>query len=133
MEFALEFLGLLISSGLLGYLAKSLGAYFAAKCKNEDWRRIVGRIDEAAMRAVKLSYQAYVGPIKKEGRSLSEEEKKAAMDLAKSELKSYLGMRGVQEALLLFGSDEKQLDKVFEGHIEANVYDEKSFGAMNKK
>lgn len=130
MNVWIEIAGLVVSTGILGALARKFGQYLSAKVKNEYWKGVIERIDEAAIKASKLVFQAYVGPIKKEGRSLTDDEKKIAMEMAKQELKAYLGVAGIKEALYILGVNQEQLDKMFGVHIEASVYDEKTW---NKK
>ena len=86
MDIGLEILGLFISAGIVGLLFKKIGNYFASKVKNEYWRGVVDRIDDAALKAVKLVYQAYVGPIKKQGRSLNDQEKIIAKERGRDEI-----------------------------------------------
>ena len=139
MKIVLEILGWLTAAGLVGLLFKKGGDllgkltdYIASKIKNQQIADMVRRVDEAALKAVKLTYQAYVGPIKKEGASLNDQEKAMAKELAKAEIKDYLGPKGIREALEILGLDKEKLDRFFDGSIESNVYDEKIWNNPKK-
>jgi len=107
--------------GLLAWALAKLTAYLGEKVKNEYWKGVVMRTDDAIMNAVKSVYQSFVSGLK-DKEKFTEEDKKAAKAMAIQAAKDLIGVDGMKEAAKVLGMDDlKMSDKV-----EAAVADMKA-------
>ncbi len=107
--------------GLLAWALAKLTAYLGEKVKNEYWKGVVMRTDDAVMNAVKSVYQSFVSGLK-DKEKFTEEDKKAAKAMAVQAAKDMMGTKGMEEAAKVLGMDDlKMSDKV-----EAAVADMKA-------
>ena len=113
--------------GALGWLAKLGAQLIAKKIKNEKIASILTRFDYLALSVVKKVMQTYVEDIRAASADgkLTDEEKKAAKDKAMLEVKSHLGLKGLEELAGVFGAGDL-LNSIIDTKIEATVHDLKA-------
>ncbi len=104
-----------------------IGNYVEQKTHNETIASAIKRVDDAALRIVKSVYMTYVDNIKMaQGRSLTQDERVKAKDMALDKLQSYLGSAGLSELTQIFGFTAQQSEKYLSDQIESAVYDIKN-------
>ena len=110
---------LLLLLGWLGLKAKNL---IDLKIKNESIKGMVGRLSEVAETSVKAVFQAFVDPLKKDGK-FTDQDKAIAKQMALEEIKSHLGEKGLKEIMYVLGWKEEDADKNLSTTIESKVAD----------
>jgi hypothetical protein len=112
----------------LTWVAAKLAAYIRSKVENEYLRGVLVRLDEAVITAVKDLQQTTVAEIKKASADgkIDHEEKASIKAAALSNVKSYLGMRGVETLGEVLGLSEGALDRFLGSKVEAAVHDIRS-------
>ena len=121
---ALEYLAPALLA-LLGYLSSRFVMYLNKKHKSDYLKGLLERLNDSALEVVRNVYMAYVGPLKKDGKKLSAEEKAMAKAMAMADLKDYYGKKGLDELMKVLGLSSAELDRKLERSLEAKVYESK--------
>lgn len=121
---------------MLVWLGKYWTQQIGTRVHNERARGILQRAESLAIAVVKRTYLQYVKPAKDRG-GWDAAAQEQAITLAKAELKSHLGSKGMQElAWVLFGDTTPPADidpdGLLETLLEAAVHDNKQLGRSLK-
>lgn len=105
---------------VLTWLAIKYRSYIMTKIKNDRVQGILARLGDLAFRVVGEVNQTMVDDLKASG-TWNAETAKSAKDAALTKLKSYLGAKGVAEAMDVLGLDNAGLEALLSTFIESWV------------
>ena len=81
---------------------------------------VVDRVGEFAIYVVQEVYQTYVEDLKKQG-DFTKEAQVEALKIGVEKLRAYIGPKGLQVLVWLFGYSDKALDEFLAGQVEAAI------------
>jgi hypothetical protein len=114
--------------GALTLASLKLSQFFSAHVKNAYLRNVLTRLDDAVFSAVKELEQTVVAAMKAASAdgALSDAERQSIKQQALATVKSYLGMKGLEQLATVFGLDTGTIDGLLGTKIEAAVHDVRS-------
>lgn len=102
----------------------------SSRIRSEEVKSSILLLNEATMSVVREVFQSIVDTLKAKGGKLTEEQAKAAKDMALQKLKLQLGKKGLEEIMKAFGLKAEDLSWFLGTKIEAAVHEIK---ALSKK
>jgi putative flippase GtrA len=105
---------------VLAFLAVKYRTWITAKVKNERVAGVLARLGDFAFRVVGELNQTVVEQLKKDGKWNAEAAAQVKAD-ALAKLKSYLGAKGIAEAMEVLGLDNAGLEALLATYIESWV------------